>query len=163
VRIEPGTIAFQDRIQGSFRQDMTEEVGDFVIRRADGIHAYQLAVVVDDAEQQVNQVVRGADLIASTPRQIFLQRALGLSTPRYAHLPLAVDRDGRKLSKSHAAAPVEPTDPLPTLVQAWAFLGQTDFPERPANLAEFKGHALATWDPERVPTLRTRSIPPRSG
>ena len=162
MRVEGAPVVFRDRVYGVLYQDIAQEVGDFVLRRADGIHAYQLAVVIDDAFQGITQVVRGADLILSTPRQIFLQRALGLPSPEYAHLPVAVDSRGRKLSKSDAAAPVDPGDPLPALLQAWTFLGQRDFPEPPVNLAELREHALLYWDPKRVPTRRSRPIPPRA-
>ncbi|MBS0556056.1 MAG: glutamyl-Q tRNA(Asp) synthetase [Proteobacteria bacterium] len=101
-----------------------DEVGDFVIRRVEGWYAYQLAVVVDDADQGITEVVRGADLLDSTPRQIHLQRLLGLPTPAYLHLPLALDADGRKLSKQDRAQPVDRTDPLPALRAALRFLGQ---------------------------------------
>jgi len=117
-------IDFDDAVHGRIRQRVDREVGDFVLRRTDGLWAYQLAVVVDDAEQGITDVVRGADLLASTPRQILLQRALGLPTPRHAHLPLLLDADGRKLSKSCAARPIDPADPLPALQAAWAALGQ---------------------------------------
>jgi glutamyl-tRNA synthetase len=98
----PGRVEFADLILGHVAQDM-EEVGDFVLRRSDGAWAYQLAVVVDDAAMEVDHVLRGADLIESTPRQIHLQRALGLPTPVYAHAPLVVGRDGTKLNKRHGA------------------------------------------------------------
>ncbi len=125
LRVPDGTlVAFDDAIQGHHVQDVAREVGDFVLRRADGWWAYQLAVVVDDAAQGITDVVRGADLLDSTPRQVLLQRALGLPTPRYAHLPLAVDAHGRKLSKSLAALPVDAGDPLPALRAAWQALGQ---------------------------------------
>jgi glutamyl-Q tRNA(Asp) synthetase len=117
-------IAFDDAIHGRFEQDVARAVGDVVLRRADGYWAYQLAVVVDDADQGITDVVRGADLLDSTPRQILLQRALGLPTPRYAHLPLIVDDSGHKLSKSLAALPVDADDPLPTLRLAWCALHQ---------------------------------------
>jgi glutamyl-Q tRNA(Asp) synthetase len=124
-RVPPfATLAFDDAIQGRISQDISAEVGDFVLRRADGWWAYQLAVVVDDAAQGITDVVRGADLLDSTPRQVLLQRALGLPTPRYAHLPLVVDGEDRKLSKSLAALPVDPDDPLPALRAAWRALGQ---------------------------------------
>jgi len=101
-----------------------DEAGDFVIRRVEGWYAYQLAVVVDDAEQGITEVVRGADLLDSTPRQIHLQQLLGLPTPAYLHLPLALDADGRKLSKQDRARPVDRDDPMPALRAALAFLGQ---------------------------------------
>jgi glutamyl-Q tRNA(Asp) synthetase len=163
VRTETPPITFCDLVQGELGQDVQHEVGDFVLRRADGIHTYQLAVVVDDAFQGVTAVVRGADLVLSTPRQIFLQRALGFTPPAYAHLPVAVDTQGRKLSKSDAAAPVDAGDPLPALLQAWRFLGQLPFPEAPANLREFQEQALRNWSIQRVPSARALPVPPRRG
>ena len=125
LRIPRGSdVAFDDAIQGRIVQDVGAEVGDVVLRRADGFWAYQLAVVVDDAAQGITDVVRGADLLDSTPRQIYLQRALGLPTPDYAHLPLIVDDDGRKLSKSLSALPIDGANPLPALRVCWRALGQ---------------------------------------
>lgn len=124
LRVGEASIAFDDAIQGPFAQDLGREVGDFVVWRADGVCAYQLAVVVDDAAQGITEVVRGADLLDSTPRQILLQRRLGLASVTYAHLPLALGADGRKLSKQDAALPVDATDPQPALRAALAFLGQ---------------------------------------
>ena len=103
------TVGFTDRLQGSVAQDLARDVGDFVLRRADGLHAYQLAVVVDDALSGVNAVVRGADLLASTPRQILLQRLLGFATPSYLHVPVALGPSGEKLSKQTGAAPLPTT------------------------------------------------------
>jgi len=145
-------VRFDDTIQGTITQDVAREVGDVVLRRADGLWAYQLAVVVDDAAQGITDVVRGADLLDSTPRQILLQRALGLPTPRYAHLPLVVDGEGRKLSKSLAALPVDGADPLPALRAAWEALGQ------PASAVASAGSvdallaaARRTFEPGRIP------------
>ena len=129
---------------------VAESVGDFVVRRADGIHAYHLAVVLDDAWQGITQVVRGADLLASTPRQILLQQALGLPTPAYAHVPLALGPDGRKLSKSLASAPVDPADPLPALRRAWAFLGQVPVGSA-GSPVHFWSQAIPRWRIDRVP------------
>jgi glutamyl-Q tRNA(Asp) synthetase len=159
LRVETPPIGFEDRIQGRLAQDLRREVGDFVIRRADAVHAYQLAVVVDDAFQGINQVVRGADLVRSTPRQIFLQRCLDLQVPHYAHLPVVLDAYGQKLSKSSAAAPVDPREPLPALLQAWSFLGQAPMAEMPPSLAEFWGQALSSWDAWRVPRRASASLP----
>lgn len=125
VRVGEETIAFADGLQGTFRQDLRRDVGDFVVWRADGACAYQLAVVVDDAAQAITDVVRGADLLDSTPRQILLQRMLGLPPMRYVHLPLALDREGRKLSKQDQALAVDASDPLPSLRAALQFLGQS--------------------------------------
>ncbi|MEH6415839.1 tRNA glutamyl-Q(34) synthetase GluQRS [Pseudomonas sp. CGJS7] len=127
LRVADGaTVDFDDALLGKQSQDVAATVGDFVLRRADGYWAYQLAVVVDDADQAITDVVRGADLLDSTARQILLQRALGLATPRYAHLPLLVDAQGRKLSKSDAAHPLDPSDPLPALRAVWRALGQDE-------------------------------------
>jgi glutamyl-Q tRNA(Asp) synthetase len=157
VLVPDATVAVEDRIQGPIAQHLAEEVGDFILRRADGIHAYQLAVVVDDAAQQVQQIVRGADLLRSTPRQVYLQQLLGLPRPSYAHLPLALDVDGRKLSKSLAAAPVDPNDPLPALQRAWKFLGQTAPPDQAGAVETFWQQAIPAWSLEHVP--RSRALP----
>ncbi len=153
LRVPDGTvIGFTDRVQGTVEQDVAREVGDFVLRRADGPWAYQLAVVVDDAAQGVTEVVRGADLLDSTARQIFLQRRLGLPTQDYAHLPLVVDADGHKLSKSSAAVPVDGDDPLPALRTAWTALGQSPlaWPSGDALAATLEA-AVPGFDPGRIP------------
>jgi glutamyl-Q tRNA(Asp) synthetase len=145
-------IRFDDAIQGPQEQDVARDVGDFVLRRADGCWAYQLAVVVDDAEQGITDVVRGADLLDSTPRQILLQRALGLPQPRYAHLPLLRDAHGRKLSKSDAAHPLDPGNPLPALRAAWSELGQpADAVAAACDVASLLAAARAAFDPRRIP------------
>ncbi|HSX62820.1 MAG TPA: tRNA glutamyl-Q(34) synthetase GluQRS [Tahibacter sp.] len=123
LRVDDETIGFDDVVLGRYEQRIAEAVGDFVIRRVEGHFAYQLAVVVDDAAQGITEVVRGADLLDSTPRQILLQRCLALPTPAYLHLPLALDADGRKLSKQDQALPIRPDDPLPALRRALTFLG----------------------------------------
>lgn len=123
LRVPAATVQFDDRAAGAHAQHLARDVGDFVIRRADGWWAYQLAVVVDDAAQRITDVVRGADLLDNTPRQIFLQRALGLPTPRYLHVPLVVDARGEKLSKQTLAPPVEPHDALGALARAARHLG----------------------------------------
>lgn len=152
LRSKPGIIAFADRIAGNQVQDVAEAVGDFVIRRADGYTAYQLAVVVDDQVQGVTDVVRGADLLVSTPRQIYLQRLLGYATPRYAHIPLVRDPAGRKLSKAAGDTAVTTADPLPQLLAAWHRLGQQLPGPLPANPDEFWTRAIAAWRIEAVET-----------
>lgn len=153
LRVPDGTVIdFVDAIQGSQRQDVAREVGDFVLLRADGCWAYQLAVVVDDAEQGITDVVRGADLLDSTARQILLQHALALPQPRYAHLPLVLDAQGRKLSKGDAARPVDPGNPLPALQAAWGALGQSiDAVASAKQAPAFLAAALAAFDPQRIP------------
>lgn len=159
LRVQPGTtISFEDGLQGRITQETGREVGDFVLKRADGLWAYQLAVVVDDAVQGMTDIVRGADLLDSTPRQILLQRALQLPTPRYLHLPLIVDGNGHKLSKSAATRPVDAQAPLPALRAAWLALGQdaralhaaTDLPSALAL-------ATGNFSPLRLP--RAASLP----
>lgn len=150
IKTDAHPLRFTDRIQGEQTQSVRDSVGDFVLRRADGIHAYQLAVVVDDAWQGITHVVRGADLLGSTPRQILLQRALGAAQPSYAHIPLMLDEQGRKLSKSLASAPVDAADPLPALHRAWTCLGQTPL-GHVGSPAEFWRRAIATWRIDEVP------------
>ena len=158
LRVGHESITFHDALQGRIHQDLAAEVGDFVLRRADGLYAYQLAVVVDDAEQGITDVVRGADLLDSTPRQIYLQRLLGLPTPRYLHLPAAVNAAGEKLSKQTLAQPVDVRNPVPALAQVMDFLGHAPPADlRRATPAEFWRWALAHWDAARIP--RRRSLP----
>ena len=147
-------VEHRDRLQGPLVQDLAREVGDFVVLRADRLFAYQLAVVVDDAAQGITDIVRGADLCASTPRQIFLQRRLGYPTPSYLHVPVAINADGLKLSKQTGAAPL-PHDPVPALLAAWRFLGQPDIagPGRPATAAEFWTAAVPAWTRSQVPPV----------
>ncbi|HEU4531454.1 MAG TPA: tRNA glutamyl-Q(34) synthetase GluQRS, partial [Steroidobacteraceae bacterium] len=108
MRVPPGPISFSDALQGPYSQDVSRAIGDFVLRRRDGLFAYQLAVVVDDAFQGITEVVRGSDLLGNTPRQLLLQRALGLPQPAYAHLPVLMETEGLKLSKSRRSLPVDP-------------------------------------------------------
>lgn len=123
LRMHDVEIHFDDLLQGRQSQRLLADVGDFVIRRVEGWFAYQLAVVVDDADAGITEVVRGSDLLDSTPRQIHLQRLLGLPTPGYLHLPLVLDAHGAKLSKAERARPVDRNDPVPALRAALAFLG----------------------------------------
>jgi glutamyl-Q tRNA(Asp) synthetase len=155
LRVPDNTvIAFDDMLQGPQTQDVAHEVGDFVLRRTEGYWAYQLAVVVDDAAQGITDVVRGSDLLDSTPRQILLQRLLGLPTPRYAHLPLVVDAKGRKLSKSDAALPVDSRDPLPALAAAWRALGQDAARIAAArDVSALLAYARASFEPELIPRV----------
>jgi glutamyl-Q tRNA(Asp) synthetase len=153
VRTDDEPIRFVDRVQGEIVQAVDLEVGDFVLARADGVVAYQLAVAVDDAAQGVTDVVRGADLLESTPRQIYLQRLLGFPEPRYAHVPVAVDSRGEKISKQTGAHPLQLARPGRELARALAFLGH----EPPRGLAndELLEWARHSWRIERVPALRT--------
>lgn len=160
VRVDDAVIAFDDLLQGNFRQNLAREVGDFVVRRGDGIFAYQLAVVVDDAEQGVTDVVRGADLLDSTPRQILLQRMLGLATPGYMHLPVALNTRGEKLSKQTLASPLVNTDAAVQLWRALHFLGQEPSTELAgAGQREIWAWALANWRSGRIPRRRSLAEP----
>ena len=155
VRTSDAVIAFDDLLQGRVQQNVAAEIGDFVVYRADQIYSYQLAVVIDDAAQGITDVVRGADLIDSTPRQIYLQRLLGLPTPRYLHVPVAVTSTGEKLSKQTRAAAIDPDNPRPALVAALQFLGQ----EPPRDLAgadteSLWSWAIANWRRDRIPKKR---------
>lgn len=159
LRVPDRELGFDDAIQGHFRQSLAREVGDFVLRRADGLWAYQLAVVVDDAFQDITEVVRGADLLDSTPRQIFLQQQLGLPTPAYAHLPALLGADGMKLSKSLGSLPVDAAEPWPALLAAWRCLGQASSALSPAASVETALHdALPHFDPDRIPKLRSLPV-----
>lgn len=156
LRVPGGDLVVDDAVQGRVAQDLARDVGDFVLLRADGYFAYQLAAVVDDADQGVTHVVRGADLLDSTARQVFLQRCLGVATPGYAHLPVAVNGAGEKLSKQTLARALDEDSPGPSLVAALDFLGQAPLEElRRAPVAEIWSWALAHWRLERVPRRRT--------
>lgn len=153
-------VRFRDDWQGEVRQDCRQEAGDFVIRRRDGICAYHLAVVVDDELQGIDRVVRGADLLSSTPRQILLQQALGYRSPAYAHLPLLVEADGHKLAKSRHAVALDPARAPELLCEVLRWLRQ----DPPAGLAgatvpEVWAWALAHWRPERFAGCRELRLP----
>jgi glutamyl-Q tRNA(Asp) synthetase len=158
-RTPEARMVFQDDLLGRIACDLASECGDFVLRRADGVFTYQLAVVVDDAEQGISHVVRGADLLTSTPRQICLQQALDLATPAYLHLPVALDEHGDKLSKQTLAQPVEAAHPIAALTTAARFLGLV-----PAagigSVTEFWPAALAAWPGRRRPPIRGRRANP---
>jgi glutamyl-Q tRNA(Asp) synthetase len=140
-RVPDEPVSFTDAIQGQVTINVAADVGDFVVRRRDGLFAYQLAVVVDDADQGITHVVRGADLLTSTPRQLLLQKALGLPNPAYAHVPVATDDKGVKLSKSAGAGSVDLQQPRQELWRALRFLRQ----EPPAVLRRASLDALWAW------------------
>lgn len=160
VRVNDSDLIFSDRLQGRIAQNLSRDIGDFIIRRADGVYAYQLAVVVDDAQQGITQVVRGSDLLLSTTRQIYLQQLLGYSTPGYLHLPIAVNSSGEKLSKQTYADPVDIRAGRALAVAVLGFLGQT-IPEDSADmtLSELWSSAALTWDPQSLPPARTGVSP----
>ncbi len=147
-------VSFEDRIQGEYSQDLLYQCGDFVLVRKDGLFAYQLAVVVDDAYQQITDIVRGFDLIESSPRQIYLQRCLNYPLPRYAHIPVAVNEEGQKLSKQHFADAINPQQASELLFKALSFLGQTPDPALAgASSTELLSWGIAHWDIQAVPKL----------
>jgi len=148
--VEPLPITVRDRRHGAISQSVEHEVGDFVLRRADGCYSYQLAVVVDDADQGVTDIVRGDDLLWNTPRQVSLQRALAASMPRYLHLPLVLAANGQKLSKQTLAQPIRLDEALSALRAAWRFLGQID-PGATPNVDSFLAFAGRHWQPRRLP------------
>jgi glutamyl-Q tRNA(Asp) synthetase len=152
-------VEFQDRSYDRVFQDVAHDVGDFVLLRADGDFAYQLAVVVDDAAQGVTHIVRGADLLLNTPRQILLQRALELPTPQYLHVPIATNASGEKLSKQ-TLAPTLPTElnaRIDTLASAWAFLRQAPI-AKTSDPHEFLRNAVAAWQPARLASLKSSDV-----
>jgi glutamyl-Q tRNA(Asp) synthetase len=145
-----GELGFSDRLQGHYLQHLARDIGDFVLLRADGFWAYQLAVVVDDADQGVTDVVRGADLLVSTPRQMWLQQCLALATPSYCHLPLLVNAAGEKLSKQTLAPSISAGDAVRELQLALSRLGHRP-PEGLGTLSEVWSWAHTHWDLARVP------------
>lgn len=151
IQTDDCPIGFEDAIQGRVEQRLESDTGDFVLRRADGVYAYQLAVVVDDAEQNITHVVRGEDLLDSTPRQIYLQQLLGYPVPDYMHLPVVTNQDGKKLSKQTRATPVDISNAAPQLVAALNFLGQTPPAELvKSDLSVFWQWALENWQVAQI-------------
>ena len=150
IRVPDETVAFHDRIVGAYGQNLAQDIGDFVLLRADGFWAYQLAVVVDDGEQGITHIVRGQDLLVSTPRQIYLQSSLHLPTPHYAHLPLLTNRHGQKWSKQTRAEPLDIHRREALLRQVLHYLGLPDAPavDKPRDLLAW---AAQHWQISRVP------------
>lgn len=150
IRVPDRVIGFSDGIVGGYAQNLARDIGDFVLLRADGYWAYQLAVVADDAEQGVTHIVRGQDLLVSTPRQIYLQQCLGVPTPRYAHLPLLTNAQGQKWSKQTLAPALDLNRREQLLRQVFRYLKLPEAPEtdRPAELLDW---AVAHWDMDKVP------------
>ena len=162
VRTVPEKIIFTDLVQGEIEQSIEREIGDFVLKRRDGLFAYQLAVVADDAEQNITHVVRGADLLDSTARQIYLQRLLGYPTPKYLHIPVAVNAFGQKLSKQTLAPAVTTvTDGArDALLSALHFLGQScNATDRASSIGELLAIATRNWDRCRIPCARIACEP----
>lgn len=155
LRVNANECVFVDKLQGPVSDSPAESCGDFIIRRADGLFAYQLAVVVDDEFQGVNQVVRGADLLDSTSRQICLQKSLGFNSPNYMHLPVVISADGKKLSKRFGTDPVKHQSSAIAVTQALQFLGQN--PPPGLLLSDLWQWALAHWNSDLIPHTRQNS------
>ncbi|HSR63228.1 MAG TPA: tRNA glutamyl-Q(34) synthetase GluQRS [Gammaproteobacteria bacterium] len=152
IRTDDTRIEFEDTVTGKYIQSLEDEVGDFIIRRADGMTAYHLAVIIDDTDQGVTEVVRGADLIDSTPRQIYLQRMLEYSVPGYLHLPVAIDDTGRKISKQNNAPGIDVAQGARVLTNALAFLGQKPDPQlADAAVSDVIRWGLDHWDVSIIP------------
>ena len=151
VVIDDKNIVFKDLVHGCITENVSQTVGDFIVRRRGPFYAYQLAVVTDDAAQGITHVVRGSDLLDNTARQIALQQLLGYASPQYLHLPLATHKDGRKLSKQTGAAGLDNKSALSNLRAAWRHLGQTPAPASLSSCAEFLEHCRASWDRALIP------------
>jgi glutamyl-Q tRNA(Asp) synthetase len=155
VRVKDEVTECRDRIQGLISQNLARDIGDFVLKRADGIFAYQLAVVVDDALQGVTDIVRGADLLDSTPRQIYLQQVLALPKTSYSHVPVVANQRGEKLSKQTLAKPLDLTQPQLELWRALDFLQQKPWPElKQASLSTLWSWAKTHWRVDHIPNRR---------
>lgn len=156
IRVPNLVYRFEDRVQGPFSQHLGQELGDFVIQRRDGLYAYQLAVVLDDALQGITDIVRGADLLDNTPRQLYLQELIGAPAPRYLHIPLLTQPDGHKLGKSYRSEPL-PRDQAPELLhRALMALGQQPAPElAKASVSELLTWAIEHWQASAIPRTRT--------
>ncbi|MCB5191795.1 tRNA glutamyl-Q(34) synthetase GluQRS [Methylobacillus arboreus] len=159
IRVDDQPISFHDAVQGEIGQVLSRDIGDFILKRADGLFAYQLAVVVDDEMQGITHIVRGADLLDSTPRQIFLQHALGYATPEYLHVPVAANAAGEKLSKQTLAQPLDSRDTTKDLWDVLAFLRQSPpidlLKENHAYLWQW---ALQHWQPNSIPRQRAITV-----
>jgi glutamyl-Q tRNA(Asp) synthetase len=141
IKTDDQEIGINDLLQGYYSQWLESDIGDFIIKRTDGLFAYHLAVIVDDAEQNINEIVRGADLLDSTPRQIYLQKLLGFSVPAYLHLPVAINNDGSKVSKQTNADAIDINNPCNVLFQALEFLGQAP----PADIIDSDVESILDW------------------
>lgn len=158
LRTDNAPISFIDDVQGPQTQQLESMIGDFVLKRRDGLFAYQLAVVVDDAALGVTHVVRGADLLDSTPRQIYLQRCLGLPTPRYLHIPVLTNADGQKLSKQTLAPSLSAQDATSALRVALAFLGQPAIERTISAPRSILDRATSKWDQRAIPAVRALAL-----
>ncbi len=154
LTVSDASISFEDLIQGEYSQNLNSDVGDFVVRRKDGLFAYQLAVVIDDAHQGINHVVRGYDLLDSTPRQIYIQQLMNFPRPCYAHIPIVVNEKGQKLSKQHFAAPIDTSNASEQIFTALNFLNHQPPPTlKSASCKSILEWAIGSWDIHAIPKL----------
>ncbi len=152
-------ITVHDLLQGKYTQSLKSDIGDFIVKRTDGLFAYHLAVTVDDAEQDINEIVRGADLLDSTPRQVYLQKLLGFSTPRYFHLPVAINEDGSKVSKQSHATAIDLKKPSKVIFEALQFLGQSPPSEAiDSDLESLLNWAINNWNINAIPKQKKITI-----
>lgn len=159
IKTNNETISVADLLQGKYSQSLESDIGDFIIKRTDGLFAYHLAVTVDDAEQNINEIVRGADLLDSTPRQIYLQKLLGVHTPTYLHLPVATNKDGSKVSKQSHAAEINLKDPPKVIFDALCFLGQSPPPEAiDSDLESLLDWSIKNWNIKTIPKQKEITI-----
>lgn len=159
IRTIDEIVSFKDKIQGEFQQNLEKDVGDFVLHRSDGLIAYHLAVVVDDEVQGISEIVRGSDLLDSTPRQIYLQDLLGYKTPGYAHLPVAINNEGMKISKQNHAPAIKIEDGVPVLIKALEFLNQHPDPLlKNASTIDIVKWGIDHWDINKVPARHSIQI-----
>lgn len=162
VRVPELSYYFTDRVQGDFAQQLGQDVGDFIIKRRDGLFAYQLAVVLDDAEQGITDIVRGADLLDSTPRQLYLQELLGYSQPNYLHVPTLIGLDGHKLSKTKCSPILPMTQASQLLLTALKILGQpVEMSLSKASPQQILNYAIANWRIELIPKKQKIIIDPK--
>lgn len=157
LRVKDEVIAFEDLHAGAQSENVSDTVGDFIVRRKDNLYAYQLAVVVDDARQNISHVVRGADLLDNSARQIALQEALSCDRPAYLHLPLVLNDKGSKLSKQTGADALDSSNALNNLQQAWRYLGQPALATR-TRVSDFLAEATASWTRSRIPKIDTCNV-----
>ncbi len=152
IKTTSETTQFNDAIQSEFSENLSQEIGDFVIKRADGLYAYQLAVVVDDAKQGITRIVRGADLLTSTTRQIYIQRALNIATPSYMHIPIATNNAGEKLSKQTLASSLNKQQPATQIWHALDFLNQQPpIALKTERLTALWSWAITNWSAAKIP------------
>jgi glutamyl-Q tRNA(Asp) synthetase len=151
LMVDSQLVQFEDRVQGPYAEELSSSIGDFIVHRRDHVFAYQLAVVVDDAAQGISDVVRGADLLDNTPRQIYLQRLLRLTQPRYAHVPLLVDEGGGKLSKSRQSLALDACRVIPQLVSVFGLLGLSSKADAFATVDDAWSFAVENFDMDKVP------------